>query len=117
MEATFPKAIAVELNGTMLGRCVLAHAEGFDDGGDPHHWPDRLRQCMAQVFESLAAEITVMRQAEPALSAEDFARFLLAEANFLEDEQVELDPEEDEDPPEEWHTHPSLTPAQRNLWS
>lgn len=117
MEATFPTAIAAELNGTMLGRCVLAHAEGFDDSGDPVHWPDRLRQCMAQVFESLAAEITVMRQAEPALTAEDFARFLLAEANYLEDE-VDEDPEDDEeDSPEEWHTHPSLTPAQRNSWS
>lgn len=116
MKATYPPAIAEQLNSTMLGRCCLAHAEGFASDGDPSDWPDRLQRCMAQVFESLAAEITVLRQENPGLSAEAFARQLLDEADLGDDTWPD---EEDEDDEDEWHKHPSLTAEQRNsnLWS
>jgi hypothetical protein len=116
MKATLPAAIAAELNATMLGRSVLAHAEGFMDEGDASEWPDRLQRCMAQVFEALAAEITVLRQEQPNLTAEAFARHLLIEAE-LEDEAEPEPDEEDEDAPCEWLTHPSLTAEQRNSQS
>jgi hypothetical protein len=113
MKATLPAAIAAELNATMLGRSVLAHADGFMDEGDASEWPDRLRRCMAQVFEALAAEITVLRQEQPNLTAEAFARHLLIEAE-LEDEAEPEPDEDDDDAPCEWLTHPSLTAEQRN---
>ena len=116
MKATLPAAIAAELNATMLGRSVLAHADGFMDEGDASEWPDRLQRCMAQVFEALAAEITVLRQEQPNLSAEAFARQLLIEAE-LEDESESEPDEEDDDAPCEWLTHPSLTAEERNLRS
>lgn len=116
MKATLPAAIAAELNATMLGRSVLAHADGFMDEGDASEWIDCLQRCMAQVFLALAAEITVLRQEQPDLSAEAFARLLLIEAE-LEDEFEPEPDEEDEDGPCEWLTHLSLTAEQRNLRS
>ena len=119
MKATLPASIAAELDATMLGRCCLSHLAGFaetDHGSD--HWPDRLRDCMSQVFENLAAEITVLRQEQPNLKAEAFAQLLLAEANHLidEDDDFDLEIEEDDDneEPDEWLIHPSLTAEQRN---
>ncbi len=114
MKATLPAAIAAELNATMLGRSVLAHADGFMDEGDASEWPDRLQRCMAQVFEALAAEITVLRQEQPNLSAEAFARQLLIEAELEDESDPQLEMDEDEDAPCEWLTHPSLTVEQRN---
>ena len=116
MKATLPAAIAAELNATMLGRSVLAHAEGFMDEGDASEWPDRLQRCMAQVFEALAAEITVLLAEQPNLTAEAFARHLLIEAELEDESELEPD-EEDDDAPCEWLTHPSLTAEQRNSWS
>ena len=118
MKATLPASITAELNATMLGRCVLSHAGGFNKTGHgPDQWPDRLRDCMSQVFENLAAEITVLRQEQPNLTAEAFAQLLLAEANHLIDENdfdLEIEENDDNEEPDEWLTHPSLTAEQRN---
>lgn len=122
MKATLPASIAAELNATMLGRCCLSHFAGFDENDHgPDHWPDRLRDCMSQVFENLAAEITVLRQEQPNLTAEAFARLLLAEANHQEitminedDFDLKIEEDDDNEEPDGWHTHPSLTAEQRN---
>jgi hypothetical protein len=118
MKATLPASIAAKLNATMLGRCVLSHAGGFNETDhSPDQWPDRLRDCMIQVFENLAAEITVLRQEQPNLTAEAFAQLLLAEANHLIDEDdfdQEIEEDDDNEEPDEWLTHPSLTAEQRN---
>ena len=114
MLATTDTAIHAELNGTLLGRCVLAHAEGFDGTVKEDQWADRLRRCMAQAFENLAAEITVLRQQTPDLTAEAFARLLLVEAELDDDDEPEPEEEDDDDEPDEWLTHPSLTAEQRN---
>jgi hypothetical protein len=112
-----PAAIAAKLNATMLGRCVLSHATGFDESDyNPDQWQDRLSKRMAEVFMGLAAEITVLLHQDPALTAASFARLLLAEV-----EEIQHDDEEDDEPdgdeegePDEWLTHPSLTVEQRN---
>lgn len=120
MKATLPASITAELNATMLGRCCLSHFAAFDENGHgPDQWPDRLRDCMSQVFENLAAEITVLRQDQPNLTAEAFARLLLAEANHQiamvdDDFDPEIEEDEDSNEPDEWLTHPSLTAEQRN---
>lgn len=120
MKATLLAAIVAELNATMLGRCVLSHASGFDQRcRSPDQWPDRLRDCMSQVFENLAAEITVLCQEQPNLTAEAFARLLLAEANqqnitMIDDDFDEIEEDDDNEEPDEWLTHPSLTAEQRN---
>ena len=117
MKATLPAAIAAELNATMLGRSVLAHAEGFSDDGDASEWPDRLQRCMARAFESLAAEITVLRQERPNLSAAEFALQLLIEAELEDESEPEPEEDDDENAPCEWLSHPSLTAEERNLRS
>lgn len=121
MKATLPASIAAELNATMLGRCCLSHFASFaETDHGPDQWPDRLRDCMSQVFENLAAEITVLRQEQPNLTAEAFARLLLAEANHQEitmiddDFDLEIEDDDDNEEPDEWLIHPSLTAEQRN---
>ena len=114
MLATTDAAIHAELNGSLLGRCVLAHAEGFDGTSTEEQWADRLRRCMAQAFENLAAEITVLRQQQPDLTAEAFARLLLVEAELDDDDDEPDDDHEEDKEPDEWLTHPSLTAEQRN---
>lgn len=112
MLATTDAAIHAELNGSVLGRCVLAHAEGFEDTAEnDNQWADRLRRCMAAVFENLAAEIIVLRQQQPDLTAEAFAQLLLEEAEEESDEPSDDEGLEEE---EDWFTHPSLTAEQRN---
>lgn len=103
------------LNSTMLGRCVLSHAAGFDEAGhDPDQWPDMLKVCMAMVFEHLVGEITVLLETQPDLTAHLFALMLLEESK-IEQEDNEWPTEIEEEPCKcEWHNHPSLTAEQRN---
>lgn len=114
MLATTDTAIHAELQETMVGRCVLAHADGFMDvpHAEPHQWADALLRCMAQTFEILAAEVAALRLEQPELTAEDFARLLLEEAEaIIHGPQADDDELDDDD---DWHTHPSLTAGERN---
>lgn len=105
----------------MLGRSILAHMNAYFEGllrVDYGH--DQLleltKACMASVFEVLAAEIAVIRMNQPALTAEAFAKLLLANANYIEDQQCDESIEEEPESAHrcEWLNHPSLTPEQRN---
>lgn len=96
-----------QLNASLLGRCVLAMASGYDEAVEPI-WPDSAILAMAGVFEQLAAEITVLTQNTPQLTAEDFARLLLEEVDpGAEDDDDDLDDDH-------WHQHPSLSAEERN---
>lgn len=110
MQANFTQ----HLNSTMLGRCCLAYYEEFDSNRNPSDYFYSLQLGMAHVFELLAAEITVLRQENPGLSAEAFARQLLDEADMGDDTWPDQEEDEEQVGEDEWHTHPSLTPEQRN---
>ena len=101
------------LNQSMLGRCVLAMASGYDEAIEPV-FPDSAILAMVGVFEQLAGEITVLTQANPGMTANDFARLLLAENDPSLSEEEEPEEEPDLDHSHEWHHHPSLTAEQRN---
>jgi hypothetical protein len=98
-----------QLNSSMLGRCVLAMASGYDEAVEPI-WPNSAILAMAGVFEQLAAEITVLTQNTPQLTAEDFARLLLEEVDPGEEDDDDFD----DDHSQEWHQHPSLSAEERN---
>jgi hypothetical protein len=90
-------------DNTLLGRCVAAHDEALELCGPFDDWQE---PCVAAVLQHLAAEITVLHQAEPRLSLHEFARLLVREAASVEPEPIE--------PPDDWNNHPSLTAEERN---
>lgn len=111
MEATTDAAIHHQLNASLLGRCVLAMASGYDEAIEPK-FPDSAILAMAGVFEHLAAEVTVLTQTEPELTAMEFAQKLLAEIDPSLNDVPEDELEEDHACP--WLNDPSLTAEERN---
>lgn len=87
-------------HNTLLGRCATAYEERHADLGP---LDDEVPLCVAAVLEHLAAEIVVLHQQEPRLTAHELARRLIYEAGAVMPEPVE--------PPER---HPSLTARERN---
>jgi hypothetical protein len=90
-------------HNTLLGRCATAYEERHANLG---LLDDEVALCVAAVLEHLAAEITVLHQAEPRLSLHEFARLLVREAASVEPEPIE--------PPDDWNNHLSLTAEERN---
>jgi hypothetical protein len=95
---------------TMLGRCLVAYEEAFEEAITSQAVnPMSRRRGVAAVLEHLAAEIIVMHQREPSLTVHELARRLTLEAaGELAGWEVDEEPEDD------WDSHPSLTAEQRN---
>lgn len=85
---------------TILGRCAVAYAERLETLGP---FEDETEQCLAAVFEHLAAEIVALQLKSPQLSVHELARRLTVEAAAVQPE-----------PPNTWESHPSLTAEERN---
>ena len=99
-----------DYDNTLLGRCVVAYEEALNTISVNSL---RRRAGLAAVLEHLAAEIIVMHQREPRLTVHELARRLTLEA------AGELagwadDADDDDEPEDDWHSHPSLTAEQRN---
>lgn len=88
---------------TILGRCAVAYAERLETLNPDD---DETQQCLAAVFEHLAAEIVALQLKDPQLSVHKLARRLTSEAAAVQPEPV--------DPPDTWESHPSLTAEERN---
>ncbi len=68
-------------DNTLLGRCLVAYAEAFEEAITSQAVsPMSRRRGVAAVLEHLAAEIIVMHQREPRLTVHELARRLTLEA-------------------------------------
>lgn len=83
----------------LLDRCC----DAYQDGSVLSEWPDE--KGMAAALRTIAAEILEHHHRS---GARAIAQLLL--------EAADQDPDTDDDsePPETWHSHPSLTVEQRN---
>ena len=61
------------MDNTLLGRCTVAYQEGLN-GLD---YPAAMRAGVAEVLLHLAAEITVLRQTQPRLTAHEISVWLV----------------------------------------
>ncbi len=61
------------MDNTLLGRCTVAYQEGIN-GLD---YPGAMRAGVAEVLLHLAAEITVLRQTQPRLTAHEVSAWLV----------------------------------------
>jgi len=98
---------------TMLGRCTVAFQEAVDSIDYPLHTTRTQRAGVAAVLEHLAAEMVWLNQQQPSLTVHELARILTLEA------AGELagwadDADGDEEPEDDWDSHPSLTASERN---
>ncbi|AZB50547.1 hypothetical protein [Synechococcus phage S-H1] len=59
------------MDNTLLGRCTVAYQEGINDH------PGAMRAGVAEVLLHLAAEITVLRQTQPRLTAHEISVWLV----------------------------------------
>jgi hypothetical protein len=98
-------------DNTLLGRCLVSYEEAFEQ--EISSWPDSSarRRGVAAVLEHLAAEMLVLNQRDDRLTVHQLARILTLEAAG---ELAGWDEEPDNEPEDDWRTHPSLTPEQRN---
>ena len=87
----------------LFDRCIDAHDEA-------QVWPyyDTQSQAIAAVLRTIAAEIL---EHHHRASAREIAQLLLMAAD---NGPTEPDEPKDEEPPETWASHPSLTVEQRN---
>jgi hypothetical protein len=104
-------------DNTLLGRCLVAYEEAFEEAiiRLRGHWPSQevqpmsRRRGVAAVLDHLAAELVLMTQRDPRLTVHELARRLTLEAaGELAGWEVDEEPEDD------WDSHPSLTAEQRN---
>jgi hypothetical protein len=99
---------------TLLGRCLVAYEEAFEEAITSQTVnPMSRRAGIAAVLEHLAAEIIVLHQRDDRLTVHQLVHILTLEA------AGELagwadDANGDEEPEDDWDSHPSLTAQQRN---
>ena len=65
------------MDNTLLERCTVAFQEGLNGIDYPPHTHRAMRAGVAEVLLHLAAEITVLRQAEPRLTAHEISTWLV----------------------------------------
>lgn len=69
------------MDNTLLGRCTVAFQEGLNGTDYPCHTTRAQRAGVAEVLLHLAAEITVLRQTEPRLTAHEISTWLVQQAS------------------------------------
>ena len=65
------------MDNTLLGRCTVAYQEGINGLDYPAHTQRAMRAGVAEVLLHLAAEITVLRQNQPRLTAHEISAWLV----------------------------------------
>ena len=65
------------MDNTLIGRCTVAFQEGLNGINYPPHTQRAQRAGVAEVLLHLAAEITVLRQTEPRLTAHEISTWLV----------------------------------------
>lgn len=65
------------MDNTLLGRCTVAYQEGLNGIDYPSHTERAMRAGVAEVLLHLAAEITVLRQNEPRMTAHEISTWLV----------------------------------------
>ena len=65
------------MDNTLLGRCTVAFQEGLNGTDYPCHTTRAQRAGVAEVLLHLAAEITVLRQNEPRMTAHEISTWLV----------------------------------------
>jgi hypothetical protein len=98
-------------DNTLLGRCLVAYEEAFEEAITSQAVnPMSRRRGLAAVLEHLAVELVVMNQRDPRLTVHELARRLTLEAAG----ELAGWAEPDEEPEDDWFSHPSLTAEERN---